>query len=64
MRSWLNLRPKTTTVALLPAASANNKGLLRYVSDATATTARSTVAGGGANLVLVISNGTNWTIVA
>ncbi len=29
-----------------------------------ATTARSTVAGGGSNKVMVMSDGTNWLIVA
>lgn len=39
-------------------------GALAVVSDATATTARSIVAGGGANIVVVFSNGTNWLIAA
>lgn len=51
------------TVATLPSAAAY-PGTLAFVSDATATTARSTVAGGGANKVLVMSDGTNWLIVA
>lgn len=51
------------TVATLPAA-ASYPGSLAFVSDATATTARSTVAGGGANEVLVMSDGANWLIVA
>jgi hypothetical protein len=51
------------TVANLPAA-ATYAGSMAFVSDATATTARSTVAGGGANKVMVMSDGTNWLIVA
>lgn len=51
------------TVAQLPAA-ASYDGAIANVSDATATTARSIVAGGGANKVLVMSDGTNWLIVA
>jgi len=51
------------TVANLPAA-ATYTGSMAFVSDATATTARSTVAGGGANRVMVMSDGTNWLIVA
>lgn len=64
MRTFKKLRTLVTTVANLPAANAYNQGLLRCVSDATATTARSTVVGGGANFVVVVSNGTVWTIVA
>jgi hypothetical protein len=33
-----------------------------WVSDATASTFGTTVAGGGANTVPVVSNGTNWII--
>lgn len=52
------------TVATLPAAATIGAGSDAYVSDATATTARSTVAGGGANFVKVMCDGTNWLIVA
>lgn len=49
------------TVAQLP--SAVGKTGVRYtVSDANATTFMSTVAGGGANIVPVVSNGTAWKI--
>ena len=51
------------TVANLPAA-ATYTGSMAFVSDATATTPRSTVAGGGANKVMVMSDGANWLIVA
>lgn len=59
-----NLAPTTlgvTTVAALPTAS-ENQGARRLVTDATATTFASTVAGGGANIVPVTSDGTNWII--
>lgn len=46
--------------ALPPAAS--NQGVRRMVSDATATTFWSIVAGGGANIVPVTSDGANWRI--
>jgi hypothetical protein len=49
------------TVATLPAA-ASFAGGTAYVTDANATTFLSTVAGGGANIVPVFSNGTNWLI--
>lgn len=49
------------TVANLPSASAN-PGARRIVTNANATTFMSTVAGGGANIVPVFSDGTNWKI--
>ena len=52
---------KTYKVSALPAA-ATITGLIAYVDDATATTQNSVVAGGGANNVLVFSNGSNWRI--
>lgn len=50
------------TVATLPAASTAGAGARAYVTDANATTFMSTVAGGGANVVPVFSDGTNWKI--
>lgn len=47
------------TVATLPAGT---KGMRWYVTDATATTFASTVAGGGGNVVPIFYNGTNWII--
>lgn len=52
----------TTTVSGLPAASTAGAGARAFVTDATATTFASTVAGGGANSVPVYSDGTNWKI--
>lgn len=49
------------TVATLPTASTVTYGKC-FVSDATATTFGSTVAGGGSNKVPVWSDGTNWII--
>jgi len=51
------------TVANLPAASSYD-GCIAHVSDATATTPRTTVSGGGSNKVMVMSDGTNWLIAA
>jgi hypothetical protein len=59
-----NLRVEPTAFASLVAAGTAGQGALAWVTDATATTARSTVAGGGSNKVLVMSDGTNWLIVA
>ena len=57
------VRPVGSTVANLPTASGNT-GMIATVTDANATTIGTTVAGGGANTVLVWSNGTNWRIYA
>ena len=50
------------TVATLPSAATAGVGARAFVSDATATTFASTVAGTGANKVPVYSDGTNWKI--
>lgn len=47
------------TVSTLPTPST---GMRCYVTDSTATTFYSIVAGGGANVVPVFYNGTNWVI--
>ena len=52
----------STVVASLPAAGTAGSGARAFVTDATATTFASTVAGGGANKVPVVSDGTNWLI--
>lgn len=49
-----------STVALLPASPA--QGDRSFVTDATATTFLSTVAGGGSDKVPVVYDGTNWVI--
>lgn len=50
------------TVASLTAAATAGAGARDFVSDATATTFASVVAGGGANNVPVYCDGTNWRI--
>lgn len=50
------------TVANLAAAATAGAGARAFVTDATATTFLSTVAGGGANKVPVVSDGANWLI--
>lgn len=50
------------TVAQLPSAATAGAGARAFVTDATATTFLSTVAGTGANKVPVVSDGTNWLI--
>ena len=50
------------TVANLASAATAGAGARAFVTDATATTFMSTVAGGGSNKVPVVSDGTNWLI--
>lgn len=57
-----NMISLPVTVANLPAASTQLKGTRATATDATATTFMSTVAGGGANIVPVFCDGTNWLI--
>jgi acetaldehyde dehydrogenase (acetylating) len=52
----------STVVASLPSAATAGAGARHFVTDATATTFLSVVAGGGANKVPVVSDGTNWLI--
>lgn len=54
--------PGTTTVSGLPSASTVGAGARSFVTDATATTFASIVAGGGSTGVPVYSDGTNWRI--
>lgn len=50
-----------STVAGLPGAPV--QGMIAVVTDASATTHNSIVAGGGANVVVVYYDGTNWRIL-
>lgn len=52
----------STTVASLPSAATAGAGARAMVTDASSTTFLSTVSGGGANKVPVVSDGTNWLI--
>jgi hypothetical protein len=58
----LTWSPVVTLVASLPAAATAGAGARSFVTNATATTFASVVAGGGANGVPVYSDGTNWRI--
>lgn len=53
---------KNLIVATLTAANLC-QGAIAFVTDSNSTTRGNTVAGGGANKVLVMSDGTNWKIV-
>jgi len=59
MHGGIYFRP--LTVAQLPANAF--EGMVCMVTNATATTRLSTVAGGGTNNVLVVYDGANWVIV-
>jgi hypothetical protein len=52
----------TLTVATLPAAATAGASARAFVTDASATTFASVVAGGGPNKVPVYSDGTDWRI--
>lgn len=52
----------STTVASLPSAATAGAGARLFVTDSNSTTFLATVAGGGANKVPVVSDGTNWLI--
>jgi len=56
------LRQVPVAVSALPAAATVGAGTRGFVSDANATTFASVVAGGGANVVPVYSDGTDWRI--
>jgi hypothetical protein len=51
-----------STVSGLPDANEAGQGARRTVTDASATTFASVVAGGGANIVPVYSDGSAWRI--
>ena len=59
-----NIVPALTnyTVATLPSAVTSGKGARSFVTDASAPTFGSTVAGGGAVATPVYSDGTNWKV--
>lgn len=56
------IQTPSMTVANLASAATAGAGARAFVTDATATTFLSTVAGGGSNNVPVVSDGTNWLI--
>jgi hypothetical protein len=62
LESTSYVKSASTVVASLPAAATAGAGARYFVTDANATTFLSIVAGGGANKVPVVSNGTNWVI--
>lgn len=57
-----SVKTTATTVAGLATCNSGAKGTRDFVTDANATTFLSTVAGGGANNVPVVCDGTNWVI--
>ena len=59
------IKPKlaATTYASLVSAATAGAGAMIYISDCTSTTRLATAAGGGANKVMLFSDGTNWLIL-
>jgi hypothetical protein len=62
VKAFLPLVTDTKTVATLVVPATAGAGARSFVTDATATTFASVVAGGGSNGVPVYSDGTNWRI--
>lgn len=62
LRASSYLATDVTTVSGLPSAATAGAGARAFVTDATATTLASTVAGGGTNAVPVYSDGTTWKV--
>lgn len=62
LNATVRVGPPSLNVSGLPAAATALKGYRAYVNDANATTFASIVAGGGANIVPVYCDGTNWRI--
>jgi hypothetical protein len=62
------LAVKVPTTKLLPVAFANlptgEEGMMAWVNDSSTATWGATIAGGGANKVLAVFNGTVWTVAA
>lgn len=56
------IKVTAVSVANLPSAVTSGAGARATVTDANATTFNSIVAAGGANIVPVFSDGTNWRI--
>jgi hypothetical protein len=55
---------KTTPVTFgdLPSAASAGAGARAFVTDGSTATFNATIAGGGANVVPVFSDGTNWKV--
>jgi len=60
--SQVGLLPKISLVSALPSAAAVGEGARAFVTDATATTFASVVAGGGTNNVPVYADPPDWRI--
>ena len=63
LTSWYVGTVPLTGVAFAALPAAPVAGTLAYVTDSNTATWGATVAGGGANVVLVVFNGSVWTVV-
>ena len=50
------------TFSTLPACAAGTAGQMAWITDSTTIVFAATITGGGANKVLAICDGTNWTV--
>jgi hypothetical protein len=60
--TWSAIQRDATAVVVASLPAAGSQGRRSFVTDANATTFASIVAGGGANIVPVFDDGTNWRI--
>jgi hypothetical protein len=56
------IKTGSTTFASLPSAAAAGSGARAFITNCNTTTFLATAAGGGANKVPVVSDGTNWLV--
>jgi hypothetical protein len=56
------IRAGSFTVGTLPAAATAGAGAMAMATDSSVTTFNTNVANGGANKVMVVSDGTNWKV--
>lgn len=59
----LAFKAPSETASSIGTAAAAGQGTMRFVTDASSTIRLSVYAGGGANKVMVYSDGANWIIL-
>lgn len=57
-----NVKFGSGVYSALPTCNAANDGTLAYITDSSTITFAATIAGGGANKVLALCDGANWTV--
>jgi hypothetical protein len=56
------VKTKPVTLSQLPTAAMAGTGTRAFITDGSTATFGATVAGGGANIVPIYSDGTNWKV--